>query len=280
VCAARPTPPRYLVVPGVVLDNLQLWRPGGGSATAKASISWSTAASAPAETAPAALRHWDAWISPPPQTAVPDHWTAPPDATPPSLRRRFRCTARLRAVGSRLPKVRVRSETRCSFPASKDLWSRPPHCCSAREAGMRPTLKLMRERWVGLSRLAKFVLVATAAGTTVLIVAALAYLFFPAIGTPSRAALHYSLAKEAGGTTLFEDIYKCRHEQRELWRCDVADSSGSGVASYRLRMDGRRCWHARKLTPDSREEGPALDPQPSSCVKLHDQVRLLHGLLD
>jgi hypothetical protein len=138
----------------------------------------------------------------------------------------------------------------------------------------------MRKRWVGLSRLARFFLVATIAGTVVLLVAAVAYLFFPAIGTPSRRALHYSLANEAGGTTLFEDIYKCRHEQREFWRCDVADPSGSGVATYRLRMDGRRCWHARKLTPDSPEEAPALGHQPSSCVKLHDQIRLLNRLLE
>jgi hypothetical protein len=137
----------------------------------------------------------------------------------------------------------------------------------------------MRERWVELSRLAKFVLATTAVASFLLVIGALAYFFLPAIGTPSARALQYSLASEVGGDTDLGDVWKCKRRQGTLWVCDVGDSQGSGAATYRLRTEDRRCWQARKLTPDSQEEGPALERRSSACVKLHDQVRLLERFL-
>jgi hypothetical protein len=114
---------------------------------------------------------------------------------------------------------------------------------------------------------------------TVLIVAALAGLFFlPAIGEPSAKAAHYSLTREVGGT-LFEGVYSCSERGADVWRCEVADAHGSGSATFRVSMDGRRCWRATKLTPDAFEEGPPLDDHPKGCVSLRDQVRLYHRML-
>ena len=137
----------------------------------------------------------------------------------------------------------------------------------------------MRERWARFSRLAKLMLVATAAGAVILVLGTAAYVYSPAIGTPSAKALNYSLGTEVGGAPLLGDVYKCKPRGERLWQCDVADSQGSGSATYRLRIEGRLCWHAWKLTPDSREEGEPLKRRANACVKLHDQVRLLTRLL-
>ena len=135
----------------------------------------------------------------------------------------------------------------------------------------------MKARRGGLSRLAKGVLIASAAGAVILVLGGAAYLYSPAVGRPSAKALNYSLGSEVRGQTLFG---RCKRRGERLWRCDVGDSQGSGSATYRLRMDSRSCWHAWKLTPDSQEEGPPLKRQANACVKLHDQVRLFTRLLD
>jgi hypothetical protein len=134
----------------------------------------------------------------------------------------------------------------------------------------------VRDWWQGLSRWARgFVfLIALVAGAAAL------YLWAPAVGTPSRAALSYSLAMVSGGSTLGVDETDCRERSEGILECWTADSHGSGSARYRVTMDGERCWRATKLTPDANEEPPALQRSPTGCVKLHDQARLLHRLLD
>lgn len=134
----------------------------------------------------------------------------------------------------------------------------------------------VRDRWQALSRWARaFVLVGVVGiGATAI------YAWAPAVGTPSKGALSYSLATVSGGNTLLASADDCRQRTDRIWDCWTADSHGSGSARYRLTMDGKRCWRATKLTPDSNEEPPPLDRSPTGCVKLHDQARLLHRLLD
>jgi hypothetical protein len=44
-------------------------------------------------------------------------------------------------------------------------------------------------------------------------------------------------------------------------------------------MDGR-CWHARKITPDNREDQvPPMKRRLSGCVQFRDQVRLFERFL-
>jgi hypothetical protein len=121
-------------------------------------------------------------------------------------------------------------------------------------------------------------------GTLVLgalaIVAALigGFVWLPAIGQPSPQALEYSLTRAADGS-LGGFAPGCDERGRDQWRCHVSDSHGSGSGTYRLRMDGRRCWRARKVSPNNHEEGPPFLPRRTSgCVMWRDQLRLYSRL--
>jgi hypothetical protein len=37
---------------------------------------------------------------------------------------------------------------------------------------------------------------------------------------------------------------RCVHQRDALWRCDVPDASGSGGATYRVRVGDGVCWRA------------------------------------
>ena len=133
----------------------------------------------------------------------------------------------------------------------------------------------MRERWKEMSRLGRAVLTVTAAGTLSLIALAAAFLWLPAIGSPSEDALQYSLTRKAGGSLLSAGVYHCEQGPKPVRLCDVSDAHSSDKGRYRVRMDGSRCWHARKVSPNSWEEGPPyLKRRVSGCVKWRDQVRL------
>ena len=134
----------------------------------------------------------------------------------------------------------------------------------------------MRTRWREMSWPLRAVLGFTAAGIASLVLLAVSFLWLPAIGSPSSRALQYSLTRNAGGSLLLGGgLYDCRRRPSAVWICEVPDISNSGTARYRVLMHGRRCWHARKVSPDKWEEGPPLERHVSGCVKWRDQVRLM-----
>ena len=100
-----------------------------------------------------------------------------------------------------------------------------------------------------MSRLGRTVLTFTAAGTASLVLLLAAFLFLPAIGAPSDEALAYSLTQEAGGSVLL-GVSGCQERPAGVQICNVSDTSNSGSGRYRVRMDGGRCYHARKTSPD------------------------------
>jgi hypothetical protein len=133
----------------------------------------------------------------------------------------------------------------------------------------------MRERFGAMSRLARWVLTFTAAGMLSLVAFVAALLWLPAIGSPSGDALRYSLMRQAGGSMALGDSYDCERPAPEIRICEVPDVSNSGFGRYRVRMEGKRCWHARKMSGNRWEEGsPPLKLRVSGCVEFRDQVRL------
>jgi membrane protein implicated in regulation of membrane protease activity len=138
----------------------------------------------------------------------------------------------------------------------------------------------MRERWKGMSRLARAVLIFTFGTSALLAAFAAALLWLPAIGSPSDDALHYSLSRRAGGGVLMASAYECERRTSDVRVCVVSDANGSGSGTYRVDLDGR-CWQARKVTPNHYEEGPPyLKRRVSGCVGFRDQVRLVERALD
>ena len=103
-----------------------------------------------------------------------------------------------------------------------------------------------------------------------LVLAAGAFVFLPAVGSFSREALNYSVSKRVGGSVVV-GVDPCRRQARDRFRCEVADKSGSGGASYLVTVNGR-CWKARRLGR-ARFEGE-LARRKSGCVKWRDQLRL------
>jgi hypothetical protein len=114
-----------------------------------------------------------------------------------------------------------------------------------------------------------------AAGCALPIALIAAFLWFPAIGSPSSEALQASLTREVDGAGIGIGIFDCVPRGRSVRVCTVSDAHGSGAAEYRMHVDGRRCWRARKISPDRAEEGPPpyLDRDASGCVRLRDQLR-------
>lgn len=105
----------------------------------------------------------------------------------------------------------------------------------------------------------------------VLVGGVLAFLYMPAIGSPSPAALHYSVAREVGGSVLASGGTRCRRARERVFRCSVSDASGSGGAVYVVRRDGR-CWRARRTNAGGGER--ELKKRATGCVKWRDQIRL------
>jgi hypothetical protein len=137
----------------------------------------------------------------------------------------------------------------------------------------------MRQRWreVPLWGRAWLTFTAAAGLSIVLFIAALIWL--PAIGSPSDDSVRYSLMRRAGGSMLTGDLFECQPRSAAVRVCDVPDIQNSGVATYRVLMEGR-CWRARKVSPDAREEQiPPMKRRVSGCVEFRDQVRLFERAL-
>jgi hypothetical protein len=125
-----------------------------------------------------------------------------------------------------------------------------------------------------MSRLGRALVTLTAAVTVWCVLFIAALLWLPAIGSPSGDSLRYSLMRKAGGSMLMGDLYGCEKRSSGMRICEVPDIQNSGVARYRVRLDGR-CWHARKISPDKWEEQSSpMKRHVSDCVQFRDQVRL------
>jgi hypothetical protein len=105
-----------------------------------------------------------------------------------------------------------------------------------------------------------------------LVVTLLVFLFLPAIGGASRAALSYSVTREVGAGVVFGS-HGCFRAKGPGWRCHVEGSQGSSsTVYYRVTMDGDHCWQAIKTT--RHEDAAPRKPRASGCVKFRDQLRL------
>lgn len=101
-----------------------------------------------------------------------------------------------------------------------------------------------------------------------------AYFLLPALGSVSGEDLFYSVTDEVGGT--IPQVSPCTRVDEKVRRCRISDRGVSGVAIYRVALDGN-CWTASKR--ESYEEDP-LPAHARGCVDLDDQLRIGNRLAD
>jgi hypothetical protein len=92
----------------------------------------------------------------------------------------------------------------------------------------------------------------------------------------SGRALGYSVARHTGGVSLAWDVDACRRTAPRAWRCDVSSDGSSGL-TYRVRVDSRGCWTARRVGP-----ADGIEPAPrraAGCIGVRDYVRFVQRAL-
>ena len=97
----------------------------------------------------------------------------------------------------------------------------------------------------------------------------LAYVFLPALGSPSGQAVAHSLVGDVGGW----DSGPCQALSQDVRKCGVWDDSQSGVVTYHVALDGH-CWMARRVPPHGLEAAPEGEARAEGCVRLGDQLRV------
>jgi len=97
------------------------------------------------------------------------------------------------------------------------------------------------------------------------------YLLVPLVGDLSGKSLAHSVARE---TDTKGELNKasCRKQAKKRFACRVPAGKGKPAVKYRVRMEDRRCWTAR------RGSGGSGKRRKKGCVGLRDQLRL--GLLE
>ena len=98
------------------------------------------------------------------------------------------------------------------------------------------------------------------------------YLLVPLVGDLSGKSLAHSVARE---TDTKGELKKasCRKQARKRrFACRVPAGKGKPAVKYRVQMEDRRCWTAR------RGSGGSGKRRRKGCVGLRDQLRL--GLLE
>jgi len=98
------------------------------------------------------------------------------------------------------------------------------------------------------------------------------YLLVPLVGDLSGKSLAHSVARE---TDTKGELKKasCRKQARKRrFACRVPAGKGKPAVKYRVQMEDRRCWTAR------RGSGGSGKRRKKGCVGLRDQLRL--GLLE
>ena len=93
------------------------------------------------------------------------------------------------------------------------------------------------------------------------------YTLVPLVGDLSKKSLGHSVAREFEGKG---DLKKasCRNRGKRRFTCRVPGEPGKLAGIYRVKMDDRRCYTARRasLGPGKRRK--------RGCVGLRDQLRL------
>jgi hypothetical protein len=108
------------------------------------------------------------------------------------------------------------------------------------------------------------VLLAAAALLAVPTGAVATYLLLPVPIT--ERTLTHSVERETGSAGLYSSS-SCSERGGKRWRCNIADSAGSGSVEYAVTA-GRQCWHA-SLRRNGDAEGP-LPARPEGCATLRD----------
>jgi len=99
---------------------------------------------------------------------------------------------------------------------------------------------------------------------------AVVYLFVPLVGDLSNESLAHSVARQIETKGELEKA-SCRKRGKERFTCRVRGGSGKRAATYRVKMDDRRCYTARRTKGQGKR-------RKKGCVGLRDQLRL--GLLE
>lgn len=103
------------------------------------------------------------------------------------------------------------------------------------------------------------------------VTAAAVYLLVPLVGDLSGKSLAHSVARETETKGKLEKA-SCRKQGKQRFACRVPAGKGKPAVKYRVRMEDRRCWTAR------RGSGGSGKRRKKGCVGLRDQLRL--GLLE
>lgn len=91
------------------------------------------------------------------------------------------------------------------------------------------------------------------------------YLFVPLVGDLSNKSLAHSVAREVE-TEGEPKKASCRPQGEASYTCRVPGGSGKGVASYKVRMEDRRCYTARRTQGQGKR-------RTDGCVGLRDELR-------
>ena len=96
------------------------------------------------------------------------------------------------------------------------------------------------------------------------------YLTVPLVGELSNKSLAHSVARQIETKGELKKA-SCRKQGKERFTCRVPGGSVKRVATYKVRMDDRRCYTARRTKGQGKR-------RKKGCVGLRDQLRL--GLLE
>ena len=96
------------------------------------------------------------------------------------------------------------------------------------------------------------------------------YLFVPLVGDLSNESLAHSVARQIE-TKGEPKKASCLKRGKERFTCRVRGGSGKRAATYRVKMEDRRCYTARRTQGQGKR-------RKKGCVGLRDQLRL--GLLE
>jgi hypothetical protein len=87
----------------------------------------------------------------------------------------------------------------------------------------------------------------------------------PAIGRVDDRTLAWSVADAVGTTSPYDGVPSCERAGSR-WECTVGDAD-SGIAGYRVTMEGRRCWTARRMG-----RSPGMPRTVRGCATLRQQL--------
>jgi len=96
------------------------------------------------------------------------------------------------------------------------------------------------------------------------------YLLVPLVGELSNKTLAHSLAREIETKGELKKA-SCRKQGKKRFTCRVPGDSAKRATTYRVKMEDRRCYTARRTKGQGKR-------RKRGCVGMRDQLRL--GLLE